>query len=417
MEEMLLTLRDNRAVISVSSLPAETRSLSKNHRREDENDLCDDILIDLLVQGIEAEVTSVNSVYESLNVQIQNVDRSFQEREIIYIYDVAIFIRSPLQEHNLRDYVEGGFESDEEKASTVETLRNSGCDMFESVEGFDVVLKEDFDAQQLGSQDGTTDSSDSSSRQTVLIAGTFAALSAGSILMSVYLIVNLSGRRRRGLSSVSMDGNGESSASEEPQQHEIFSEIGVQAADAFDISTLGDPLPSWHRRETAPDEEEIQFEDKTNDSFGVDYDYQRAQAMKCSSDVSEGTDTPHNLLILSTDDDTIDQQYASGEMFEVRAPPGLLGLVLETMEDGVPVVSDVKSTSVLRDEVLVGDRLISVDGIDVVFMLASDVSQIIASKQRKAERVFNFSRAVARKRSMSLDFDSRPPSTIGSTDI
>jgi C-terminal processing protease CtpA/Prc len=57
--------------------------------------------------------------------------------------------------------------------------------------------------------------------------------------------------------------------------------------------------------------------------------------------------------------------------FEVDAPPGVLRLVLETSDKGVPVVHAIKKTSCLALEVEVGDHLVAVDGEDVRAMLLS----------------------------------------------
>ena len=69
--------------------------------------------------------------------------------------------------------------------------------------------------------------------------------------------------------------------------------------------------------------------------------------------------------------------------FEVRAPPGKLGMVVDTPNGGVPVVRAIRPDSVLHGNVLVGDRLISVDNKDVTNMTALDVSSLISLKQHQ----------------------------------
>ena len=78
--------------------------------------------------------------------------------------------------------------------------------------------------------------------------------------------------------------------------------------------------------------------------------------------------------------------------FEVKAPPGNLGIVLESADDGVPVVQEVYRSSPLVKQVNIGDRLLSVDGRDVTMVMASTVSRIIASKKDNAVRRFVFAR-------------------------
>jgi hypothetical protein len=67
--------------------------------------------------------------------------------------------------------------------------------------------------------------------------------------------------------------------------------------------------------------------------------------------------------------------------FEVRAPPGKLGMVVDTPNGGVPVVRAIKPDSVLSGSVRMGDRLISVDDINVTKMSALEVSNLISVKQ------------------------------------
>ena len=69
--------------------------------------------------------------------------------------------------------------------------------------------------------------------------------------------------------------------------------------------------------------------------------------------------------------------------FEVRAPPGKLGMVVDTPNGGVPVVRAIKADSVLNGSVQVGDRLISVDHVNVTSMSALEVSNLISLKQHQ----------------------------------
>jgi hypothetical protein len=67
-------------------------------------------------------------------------------------------------------------------------------------------------------------------------------------------------------------------------------------------------------------------------------------------------------------------------------------LILETNKEGVPTIDNIKPLSVLADQVQIGDRLLSVDGIDVSVMLASDISRLIASRREAPVRKFVFMR-------------------------
>lgn len=114
------------------------------------------------------------------------------------------------------------------------------------------------------------------------------------------------------------------------------------------------------------------------------YDYSAAyKNMQGSIADSQSQMTGH---VTQDDDDTIVAEYV------VNAPSGNLGIILESSDDGVPVVQSVKESSPLADKVNIGDRLLSVDGRDVSMVLVTTVSRIIASKKNNPTRQFVFAR-------------------------
>ena len=99
---------------------------------------------------------------------------------------------------------------------------------------------------------------------------------------------------------------------------------------------------------------------------------------------------------LFSDDASFEQQFAEEEeRFDVVAPAGKLGMVIDTPNGGLPVVHAIKDTSVLADSVKVGDRLLSVDGEDCTAMSAMQVSKLISLKSEKPARVLVFARSKA----------------------
>ena len=97
---------------------------------------------------------------------------------------------------------------------------------------------------------------------------------------------------------------------------------------------------------------------------------------------------------LFSDDASFEQQFAEEEeRFDVVAPAGKLGMVIDTPNGGLPVVHAIKDTSVLADSVRVGDRLLSVDGEDCTAMSAMQVSKLISLKSEKPARVLVFARS------------------------
>jgi hypothetical protein len=79
--------------------------------------------------------------------------------------------------------------------------------------------------------------------------------------------------------------------------------------------------------------------------------------------------------------------------FEIRAPAGMLGIVLDTPKSGgVLNVKEIKSNSPLAGRVRVGDLLVAVDGTRVTSWSAGIVVRLIASKKHNPVRELIFAR-------------------------
>jgi C-terminal processing protease CtpA/Prc len=87
------------------------------------------------------------------------------------------------------------------------------------------------------------------------------------------------------------------------------------------------------------------------------------------------------------------------EVIVVLAPAGKLGVVIDTPDEGAPVVHAVKDSSVIADQIQVGDKLIAVDDEDVRSMTAIKVSKLISKKSA------NPTRKLTIKRQMFVDDD------------
>jgi hypothetical protein len=77
---------------------------------------------------------------------------------------------------------------------------------------------------------------------------------------------------------------------------------------------------------------------------------------------------------------------ARDEVIVIDAPAGKLGVVIDTPDDGAPVVHAVKDTSVIAHLIQVGDKLIKVDEEDVRSMTAIKVSKLISKKSANPVR-------------------------------
>jgi C-terminal processing protease CtpA/Prc len=79
---------------------------------------------------------------------------------------------------------------------------------------------------------------------------------------------------------------------------------------------------------------------------------------------------------------------------EVWAPPGKLGVVIDTPNDGAPVVHAIKESSVIADKLQVGDLLLAVDDENVTAMTAIKVSKLISRKSANPTRKLSILRRV-----------------------
>ncbi|CAJ1945123.1 unnamed protein product [Cylindrotheca closterium] len=140
----------------------------------------------------------------------------------------------------------------------------------------------------------------------------------------------------------------------------------------------------------------------------VDYDYSKAYGGGGDTSVSEagGTYGSNNQGLLDpvnagatggalggfdTGGSFEDAYRATGgnvkeDLIHVFAPPGKLGVVIDTPDDGAPVVHAVKDSSIIADKIQVGDKLVAVDDEDVRAMTAIKVSKLISRKSANPSR-------------------------------
>jgi len=194
--------------------------------------------------------------------------------------------------------------------------------------------------------------------------------------------------------SGSSDGS-DAKSSEDPPLH-----VDVRADE---VSTLAGPdgPPTYGDRSVAT----------------VDYDYSKAYGGAGDTSVSSaggtfGSNTqnisfPNNAAATGAalgamDENSYDAQYdnpgirnGDEEIIHIFAPPGKLGVVIDTPDDGAPVVHAVKDTSVIADRIVVGDKLVAVDDEDVRSMTAIKVSKMISRKGANPSRKLTIVRSAA----------------------
>lgn len=96
-------------------------------------------------------------------------------------------------------------------------------------------------------------------------------------------------------------------------------------------------------------------------------------------------------------DPTFDQIYEANvhdEMLNIYAPAGKLGVVIDTPNEGAPVVHAVKETSIIAGKIQVGDKLVAVDDDDVRTMTAIKVSKLLSQKSNNESRKLTVVRLV-----------------------
>jgi hypothetical protein len=342
---------------------------------------------DYVSQSMLSEVQQVIPRYETLNVQTYNVSRdTFEDLGVLaFFYDVKIDIRSAIIVHNLRRYIGGPFDSSNEQNALVETMRASNCPEYANLSDVRVVLPDESNIISGGTRSGGGGAE--STLNSGVIGGSVVAIAGAAMLFAVFIFVRIK-RKRDVLDEVFFDGT-QSPDQFEAHDNEMASEIGLQTD--VDVSTLGDPIPQGTFQNTG--------DMSTAGSYSLDYDYKaycNEGPLFAEETSAGGGDYSLSNTLVPADDDTFenqfDNQYGVDEQFEVLAPAGVLGLILETNEDGVPTINNIKPASVLADQVEIGDRLLSVDGIDVSIMLASDVSRLIAFKKEAPVRKFIFAR-------------------------
>ena len=82
------------------------------------------------------------------------------------------------------------------------------------------------------------------------------------------------------------------------------------------------------------------------------------------------------------------------ELLTIIAPKGKLGIVIDSPDNGPPVVHSLKETSPIVDKMQVGDRIVAIDDEDVRTMSSIKVSKLISKKSSNEERKFTVVRYI-----------------------
>ena len=284
--------------------------------------------------------------------------------QLLLTFEVELEVRSNLTNIDLRQYIRAGFENEGVTQNYIDGLRGIQRPELRDVVFGSITLREP----------PVPESGDSVLSNPGVIVGIVMVVVSGLAMVGFYFYM----RRRRSQRKKHDDAPPLTHIGIDSGKGDYASEIEIQTKG--DVSAL--TIEPYGMLSSDPSAGQ-----SVTDT--LDYDFQRAYRNEGVSSVGDSTNQD---ITVPKDDDTFDAHYFAEDHFEVVAPPGMLGLVLETSADGVPTVHAIKNTSALASEVQVGDRLLSVDGEDVTVMLASDVSRLIAAKRDNSSRRFIFSR-------------------------
>lgn len=314
---------------------------------------------------------------------------NYQVLAVIFDVDVRLRVISPTPSENsgydVGQFIGGAFNSDNDQQSYVVDLRLTGQPAFFKTISVGLQIP---DAAPTPAPTMV----DSKSNDVGIIVGVVIAVISLLGMVGYFLYRR---RRRRRLyiqqqpppSSASQllkeptrtDSNGSDARSPMPNEFMLNPDD--------DISTLGDPLPQGmiheHSREGGS---------TIGDGMSVPYDF-NVQYRSTRDDAVNGSAEFDNIdEELTQDDGTLEAQYLEEEHFEVEGPSGMLGLILGSDLNGVPIVHTIKNTSPLT-RVQVGDKLVSVDGQDITTLSSSEASRLISEKRHQPVRRFVFRRS------------------------
>eukprot|EP00585_Thalassiosira_rotula_P010668 CAMPEP_0196160050 /NCGR_PEP_ID=MMETSP0910-20130528/46629_1 /TAXON_ID=49265 /ORGANISM="Thalassiosira rotula, Strain GSO102" /LENGTH=706 /DNA_ID=CAMNT_0041424975 /DNA_START=53 /DNA_END=2173 /DNA_ORIENTATION=- len=104
---------------------------------------------------------------------------------------------------------------------------------------------------------------------------------------------------------------------------------------------------------------------------------------------------------------TSPKSKTSSILFHIFAPPGKLGVIMDTpLEGGNAYICHIKESCPIIDNIHLNDKVLMVDDEDVQMMNAADVSRLLARKSRQAHRKISVLREVVKREPVSSMCDS-----------
>jgi len=342
--------------------------------------------------------------------------RLLQEGALIVSMEIYTKFKSThsFDQERINDIIGGAFNSDEDRAKYVKSLRDTGDPAFSSISSVLVTIN---GVPQLEPDESQAPPEPKKKNIWLIIGPVISGVFLFLILFAICFARHKSAKKKASSQSPTLT----------EQDGRVSTTIEVECS-PDEVSTLGDPVFTGGAAAmfTGP----IEKDETVAAESSADYDYARfyggaecprsaanvykatvtgqssndieadnsqvASGRHTASSGSNITDTVTGRLeapSLFSDDASFERQYSELEdRIEVIAPAGKLGVVIDTPHGGVPVVHAIKDTSVLADKIKVGDRLIYVDDEDTTRMTAIEVSRLISRKAQNPERSLIFVR-------------------------
>lgn len=332
------------------------------------------------IESVDARVTLISQNPRQRKLQattLTNPSNTFISSNLTLTFDVRILIRAVFEQHDIRRYVGAALDTADDQANFINQLRTSGETAFQNLTSIQLILPRLPNDSPLES-----DLEDSSGTSTTIAIAITAVAAIAFITTGIVIWV----RRSQAISHTSDSGQATKSL-REVDGGGVMVDL-VERPDGGDVSTLGDPIGQGM---PAPPVDSSVAEETAS----LAYDYKVASRGLPSLGESASysfSDASSRILDVQTDDDTLDAQYFNEDRIEVEAPAGMLGLVLEADKEGIAAVYNMKQSSALADRIKIGDKLVSVDGIDVTIMPIKSVTDLLASKQHRKVRALVFCR-------------------------
>jgi len=334
---------------------------------------------------VDVRMISQDPPYEERTRRLRRL-QSDQQEEITF--DADYTIQSPT-EVNVEQFVTGAFVSNYKKAMYLEQLKEVGGPTFQNASY--VSVEPTFTVSRAKGNDAGSPAGDPTNIGLIVGVAT-----AGLVVLILGL--SLYARRRKHRSA---------RAAKTPRVSNKLSDKNVPdlptAPSAYGASEDEESLYTSHpTHKVAPNGnssshltssfsgEASENNSATSSTLSSDYNYRDA-FKNISKSVVSGT------LGSASNTASLEDPPTECEEYTVDAPRGKLGLILETSDQGCPIVQEIKLTSPLNGKVQVGDRLHSVDGRDVTMVMSETVSRVIASKQNHNVRKFVFARPQVKK--------------------